>query len=74
MQTTLENKKKNYNKLSKKCSQEEEQSWGRRSLKFKSEERTRKHIFKGTENDEGQSGTICNTNSGKGSATSVPGS
>jgi len=30
----------------------------------------RKHKFEGIENDEGESGTICIANSGKGSANS----
>jgi hypothetical protein len=45
-----------------------------RSLKFKNEEGIGEHKFEGIENDEGQSGTICKTNSGKGSATSGLGS
>jgi hypothetical protein len=41
---------------------------------FKNEEGTKEHKFEGTENDEGQSGTICSTNSGKGNATNGTGS
>ncbi len=37
---------------------------------LRSEKGIGKHKFEGTENDEGQSGTICNTNNGKASATS----
>ncbi len=37
---------------------------------LKSENKTKKHRFEGTENDEGHSGTIYSTNSGQGSATS----
>jgi hypothetical protein len=38
--------------------------------RLKSEEKTRYHICKGTNNDERQCGTICSANSGKGSANS----
>jgi len=41
---------------------------------LKNEEGIGEHKFEGIENDEGQNGTICNTNSGKGSATSGIGS
>ncbi len=41
---------------------------------FKSEKGIGEHKFEGIENDEGHSGTICNTNSGKGSPTSGLGS
>jgi hypothetical protein len=36
----------------------------RRSLRFKSEEGTKEHIYEGTKNDEGQNGTICSANNG----------
>jgi hypothetical protein len=36
-----------------------------------SEEGTKDHKSKGTKNDEGQSGTICNANNGTGSANSA---
>jgi len=37
-------------------------------LRLKSEEGTGEHKHEGTENDEGQSGTICSANNGKGDA------
>jgi len=43
-------------------------------VRLKNEEGMAKHKFEGIENDEGQSGTICSTNSGKGGATNAPSS
>ncbi len=43
-------------------------------LGLRSEEGTCEHKFEGTKNDEGQTGTICCTNNGKGNATNGPGS
>jgi len=41
-------------------------------LTLKREEGITKHKFEGIENDEGQSGTLCSTNNGKGGATNAP--
>ncbi len=38
-----------------------------------SEEETGEHRFEGTKNEEGQSGTICSANNGKGNANSGTG-
>jgi hypothetical protein len=59
MQTKLKNRKKtiiDFLKRRTKLRKEE--------LRFKNEEGTREHLFECTKNDEGQSGTICSTNSG----------
>jgi hypothetical protein len=70
MLTTLENRKKvttnsPISALKRKNIIEEG-----RGLRLKSEEGTRKHISKGTKNDQGQSGTIYNANNGKGNVNS----
>ncbi len=63
MQTTLENKKKNTIDFPRSVFKRKNrvEKGGASSLRVKREHES-------TENDEGQSGTICNTNSGKGSA------
>ncbi len=68
MQTTPKNREKPTTYYPRNGLQEEEQSRRRRSLGFKIEEGIGEYKFEGIENDEGQSGTIYNTNSGKGSA------
>jgi len=39
-------------------------------MRLNDEEGIGEHVFEGIENDEGQIGTICSANSGKGSANS----
>jgi hypothetical protein len=70
MQTTVENRKKATTDFPRSALKRKNIIEEGRGLKLKSEDGTRKHICKGTKNDEGQSGTICNANSGKGNVNS----
>jgi hypothetical protein len=54
--------KKNCSRISKESSKEEEQNKKRWSLRIRGQKRAREHRGKGLEDDERESGTICNAN------------